>query len=570
MFENEEKFQELKRKEYVRYSHLPLETSDGRSVDVEFVSNVYDVNNSKVIQCNIRDITRRKNMEDELESTLSELTAIHQNAPIVMMLVDNEIKVVKVNGTAARFANRDVDDMIGFPGGEALRCLHSLDDPEGCGFGPVCDKCPIRTAVLDTFRDRKNRNNIEVWLPFPKGGGREERCLEISTSFLVINGDERVLVCASDITDKKMASIALKDSEEKYRTLIETTSEGYWLLGVRGKTIEVNDALCKLLGYGKEDLIGKSPMNFMDEENRRKYQNYNKDQPKAKNRVYDIQMLSKDGGTRDLMINSTTLFNSRGRRKGAFAMVTDVSKLKRINIELEMEKKRSETFLDLISHDIGNIHQGILLSLSLFDFKPMREELKQKALTNIRNLANRSVHLVRNVIILTRLDSMVDRFRNIDVIDMIGNSLESCRSMFPDRTIRYGMKTNKEKVLIKAEPILGEVFFNLFHNCINAQHDREPRIETEVIVDKDRSCVRVLISDWGPGISDDMKEKLLYRDPRDRVHSGIGLSLVRELLNRYHGTVRILDRVYGDVKTGASFELTFPLSDKIGSRKQIT
>ena len=63
---NQDKFLELQQKEYVRYDDLPLETADGRKMNVEFVSNVYPVNNHKVIQCNIRDITQRKLAEKEL------------------------------------------------------------------------------------------------------------------------------------------------------------------------------------------------------------------------------------------------------------------------------------------------------------------------------------------------------------------------------------------------------------------------------------------------------------------------------------------------------------------------
>ena len=60
-----EVFRELQEKEYVRYEDLPLETHDGRLINVEFVSNVYLVGQTKVIQCNIRDITERKRAEEE-------------------------------------------------------------------------------------------------------------------------------------------------------------------------------------------------------------------------------------------------------------------------------------------------------------------------------------------------------------------------------------------------------------------------------------------------------------------------------------------------------------------------
>jgi PAS domain S-box-containing protein len=68
-----ENFLELKKHEYIRYENLPLETSDGRRIDAEFVSNVYHVNGNLVIQCNIRNITARKKAEHELQALHAEL-----------------------------------------------------------------------------------------------------------------------------------------------------------------------------------------------------------------------------------------------------------------------------------------------------------------------------------------------------------------------------------------------------------------------------------------------------------------------------------------------------------------
>lgn len=68
-------FSELQTKGYVRYEDLPLQTKDGRLIDVEFVSNVYLVDHKKVIQCNIRDITKRKQLEKELRKSYDELEA---------------------------------------------------------------------------------------------------------------------------------------------------------------------------------------------------------------------------------------------------------------------------------------------------------------------------------------------------------------------------------------------------------------------------------------------------------------------------------------------------------------
>jgi PAS domain S-box-containing protein len=76
---NKNKFMELQRQKYVRYEDLPLETADGRQIEVEFVSNVYTVDHRKVIQCNIRDITERKRKEREIEEELKETMKTKSN-----------------------------------------------------------------------------------------------------------------------------------------------------------------------------------------------------------------------------------------------------------------------------------------------------------------------------------------------------------------------------------------------------------------------------------------------------------------------------------------------------------
>jgi PAS domain S-box-containing protein len=76
---NKEAFEELQDKGYIRYKDLPLETKEGEPIAVEFVSNVYKVNGDKVIQCNIRNITERKQIEETLRKSERELKSKTEN-----------------------------------------------------------------------------------------------------------------------------------------------------------------------------------------------------------------------------------------------------------------------------------------------------------------------------------------------------------------------------------------------------------------------------------------------------------------------------------------------------------
>jgi len=85
-------FAELQEKEYIRYESLPLQTKDGRSIAVEFVSNVYSLNaGTRVIQCNIRDITQRKQMEEALRQSEERFRVALKNSRIAVFSQDRDL-----------------------------------------------------------------------------------------------------------------------------------------------------------------------------------------------------------------------------------------------------------------------------------------------------------------------------------------------------------------------------------------------------------------------------------------------------------------------------------------------
>ncbi|MCX6928140.1 MAG: PAS domain-containing sensor histidine kinase [Verrucomicrobia bacterium] len=90
----------MQREAYVRYDDLPLKTSDGRPINVEFVGNVYQVNGGKVIQCNIHDITKRKRAEENLKESRRRLQVLSR-------------RLVEVQETERRYLARELHDEIG-------------------------------------------------------------------------------------------------------------------------------------------------------------------------------------------------------------------------------------------------------------------------------------------------------------------------------------------------------------------------------------------------------------------------------------------------------------------------
>jgi PAS domain S-box-containing protein len=108
IFANQNNFTELQKNEYIRYEDLAIETSDGRRIEVEFVSNAYQAGGKKVIQCNIRDITERKRAE---ESQIRLATAVEQASESI---------VITDTGGTILYVNPAFEKSTGYTSAEAL------------------------------------------------------------------------------------------------------------------------------------------------------------------------------------------------------------------------------------------------------------------------------------------------------------------------------------------------------------------------------------------------------------------------------------------------------------------
>jgi PAS domain S-box-containing protein len=191
------------------FTEVELVRSDGSVIAADLNAVVLP---NGMVYASCREQAERKRMENELRAALDELDVIHQTAPVAMVLVDAERRVLKANRAAALFAGKTPHEMRGLRGGEALGCLHHLDDPAGCGFGPACGSCEVRKAVLDTLGTGRSNPGVEAWLPFRNAEGSLTKCLLVSTSHVVIGGDAAVLVCAVDITDRKRVDEAIRET----------------------------------------------------------------------------------------------------------------------------------------------------------------------------------------------------------------------------------------------------------------------------------------------------------------------------------------------------------------------
>jgi len=143
-----------------------------------------------------------------------------------------------------------------------------------------------------------------------------------------------------DITRRKAMEEALVASEFKFRRTIESAGEGYLLLGEDLTIAEVNDAYCRMLGYSREELLGKRPLDFATPEYRR-FLIANKSRFLRQDyRRFEGSMIHKDGHVVPILVNANTLRDDEGEFIGNVAFVADLTEQKKA-VELAGEVQKS-------------------------------------------------------------------------------------------------------------------------------------------------------------------------------------------------------------------------------------
>jgi PAS domain S-box-containing protein len=154
-------------------------------------------------------------------------------------------------------------------------------------------------------------------------------------------GKEKVILLAiEDITECKQVKEPLRESDKKYRILLETTSEGFWLLNPERKTIEVNTVICKMLGYSQDEMLGKTPFDFVDDENRKIFIEQTSKISDTEHRSYEITLKKRNGEDLHTYFNATTIRDESGEIQGSFALITDMTEKKRSEEALRESEER--------------------------------------------------------------------------------------------------------------------------------------------------------------------------------------------------------------------------------------
>ena len=204
------------------------------------------------------------------------------------------------------------------------------------------------------------------------------------------------------INDRKQAEEALRESEEKYRTILESMEEGYYEVDLAGNFIFFNDAMCKIRGYSREELMGMSNREYMTEETA-------KEVFKAFSNVYttgkptknlEWETIRKDGTKGYVETSASLVKNSAGKPIGFRGVVRDISEKQRLESQLQQAQKMKSigTLAGGIAHNFNNLLMGIQGNASIMFLDIDSSHPRHKNLKSIEKLVENGAKLTAQLI----------------------------------------------------------------------------------------------------------------------------------------------------------------------------
>jgi len=524
---------------------------DGRTWNKR-VFLVRDENNKivGVVELNI-DITERRNVEIALKKKQNALESIFRAAPVGIGEVINRV-FTQVNDRFCDLVGYTRDELIG----KSARMVYSTDkDYEFVGKVKYDLIKKYGTGTVETRFLRKDGKMLDILLSSAMNDIKDPLA--------------GVTFTALDITDRKKAEERLKESEEQYRTSINSLVEPIHVIDKNLKIILANPSFIQwlnLLGI-KSDIVGKTVFEvfpFLPDKVREEYEYVFKSE-KSIHTEESTYLNNEEFITETRKVPIL----KEGKVDQIVTIVRDITQRKKIEKQLKDAYNRMNLYKDLFTHDINNILQNLLSSIELsklFSTDPTKTE-KIKEVSNVfSEQIIRGKKLVSNVQKLSEVEENETPISSVEASQVLTKAIESVKGSFPNKTLNIQIESFQEQYAVFANDLLINIFENLLFNAI--KHNIHKRIEILIRISREFSNGTTFIKfeflDNGVGIPDLMKEDIFSRDfseyKKDKVPSGIGLGLllVKRIVETYSGIIKVEDKIKGDYSKGSNFIILIP------------
>jgi two-component system sensor kinase FixL len=374
-----------------------------------------------------------------------------------------------------------------------------------------------------------------------------------------------VLATIHDISQRKLAEIALQDSEARMRAIVETAVDAIITIDERGILERLNPAAERLFGYAQAEVVGKNVSMLMPAPHRQRHDGYlahyaSTGEKRIIGKGREVEGLRKDGSVfpMDLAVAEMQV----GERRMFTGMVRDITERKlaeqqhrQLLTEIGNANEELTSFAYVVSHDLKAPLRGIgsLADWVATDYGHLFDDKGKDLMRLMINRVHRMGGLIDGILQYSRVGRIKESLVPVDLNLLLADVIDL---LAPPQHIT--VTVDGPLPTLRAEPTrIAQLFQNLISNAI--KYMDKPQGQVRIVCSDDGAQWRFAVSDNGPGIEERHFDRIfqLFQTlaPRDKVEStGVGLALVKKIVEMYHGTVW----VESTVGEGARFCFTLP------------
>jgi PAS domain S-box-containing protein len=396
-----------------------------------------------------------------------------------------------------------------------------------------------------------------------------------------------------EVLDRMRIEEALRESEEKYRTILNSIQEGYYEVDLRGNMMFCNDSLCGIIGYSRDELIGMNNRQYMPREAfQRVYETFLRVYKTGEaTKAFDWEVISKDGAKKIVEASVTLIRDKKSAPTGFRGVVRDITDRKkaeeqaRVHQQQLMQASKMAALGVLVSgvaHEINNPNNFIMLNtpilreaweraLPVLDgyykengdflmsgmmYSEMREQMP-KLLSGVAQGAERIKQIVANLKSYVRGDGG-DLSPAVDLNAVIRSSLSLISNVIKNATDHFKVNYEADLPLVRGSfQRLEQVIINLIQNACQALTDRKKGLFVTTGRAAGGAGVVVTIHDEGSGIRPEDLPRIrepLFTTRQDAGGIGLGLSISSKIIEEHRGSLRFVS----EPGKGTTVTITLP------------
>jgi PAS domain S-box-containing protein len=398
-----------------------------------------------------------------------------------------------------------------------------------------------------------------------------------------------------DITERKRAEKVLRESEEKYRTTLQSIEEGYYEVDLAGNLTFFNNALVRFSGYSKEELMGMNNRRFMTEEAAKKVfqvfgEVYQTGEPAS---PFDWEMIRKDGTKRFIETSVSLIQDSSGKPVGFRGIARDVTDRRKIEEQAKIHQQQLMqagkmvalgTLVSSVAHEINNPNNFIMLNTPLLSeawkgaipildeyyerngdfaiggmkYTEMRENIAV-LFSGILDGSKRIKQIVEDLKDFVRRDAS-DMTQSVDLNAVLKSAISLLSNTIMKSTNHFSVAYGKDLPVLKGNSQRFEqVMINLIQNACQALPDNRRSIFVSTSYNEKEPGIVVKVEDEGTGIPSEMLSRItdpFYTTKSDSGGLGLGLSISTRIVREHGGTLTFTS----EPGKGTRAEIVLPIS----------